>query len=311
MARGVALLAAAAVWCASASCVDDTGCSLNGVCTTGACVCDAPWGGSACAQLTFAVTPASAKNIYNGSDPRNTWGGPIAGPDAHGKYHAYVPLYKAGSLWSVETTLHGIADAATGPWDFGSRPNISSTAINPAFLAFADSSGATTYSLWTAEGLLTADSMDGPFMRVPRAGYAATNPAPIFYKGAFYATSQPTKTVVTAPSVHGPWTVFANISHPVALTWHVEVRALQCWTRGLKGSGTQGVALPSALPPFYPHCRPCILLLMGGGRLWSSLFALRCVATLQLRVITCAPALRPAPLRRTPICGSTSAAGGT
>ena len=76
------------------ACDTDVACSLNGVCAAGACVCDAPWGGASCATLTYAVTPASAKNIYPSSDPHNTWSGPIAGPDAQGFYHAFVPLYQ-------------------------------------------------------------------------------------------------------------------------------------------------------------------------------------------------------------------------
>jgi hypothetical protein len=33
---------------------DPFACALNGVCAGGACQCDAPWGGDACATLLFA-----------------------------------------------------------------------------------------------------------------------------------------------------------------------------------------------------------------------------------------------------------------
>ena len=117
--RSLALLRAAAALLALAAtaraCGSDLDCSLNGVCSAaaGACVCDAPWSGPSCATLAFAVTPASAKNIYPTSDPHNTWSGPIAGPGPDGRYHAYIPLYDARSLSHVETTLHGVADAPT------------------------------------------------------------------------------------------------------------------------------------------------------------------------------------------------------
>lgn len=196
-----------------AACGSDADCSLNGVCAGGVCSCDAPWSGVACAALAFAVTPAGARNIYNTSDPRNTWGGPVAGPGPDGKYHAYIPLYEAGSLWHVETTLHGVADAPTGPWDFASRPNISSQRINPSFLAYPDGSGGRVYSLWTQGGLHTAGSLDGPFLPAS-GGNSGVNPAPVFLNGAFYLTTQATREVVTAPAVTGPWAFFGNISHP-------------------------------------------------------------------------------------------------
>ena len=90
---GLLPLQAAAKPCATA-----LDCSLNGVCASGACRCDAPWAGEQCETMAFAATtPAAGKNLYNSSDPRNTWNGPIVtGPD--GVYHIYVPIYKVGSL---------------------------------------------------------------------------------------------------------------------------------------------------------------------------------------------------------------------
>ena len=228
-------------------CATDVDCSLNGVCAGGSCVCDAPWGGAACAVLTFAATPPSGRNIYNSSDPRNTWGGPIAGPGPDGKYHAYVPLYEKGSLWHVEATLHGVADAPAGPWDFSARPNISSTAINPAFLAYPNGSGGTVFSLWTAGGLLTSNSLDGPFERA-RGGLGATNPAPIYHGGAFYATSQATREVLTAPTVTGPWTFYANITHPEA-QGSVSEECVLLPTR----APPRRAAPPHPTPRFTPH----------------------------------------------------------
>ena len=54
-------------------------CMLNGQCKltgkSGICACDTPWTGSNCGVLAYATTPASAKSLYNISDPRNTWNG--------------------------------------------------------------------------------------------------------------------------------------------------------------------------------------------------------------------------------------------
>ena len=198
----------------SAQCSTDLECSLNGVCTAAACVCDKPWSGPSCSTLAFAVTPASAKNIYNASDPRNTWGGPVVGPGADGRYHAFIPLYEAGSLWKVETTLHGLADAPTGPWDFVSLPNIASTKINPSFVSYRNATGATVYALLAQSEMFLADSLYGPFTMHPFN--IGTNPAPVLHNGVFFATTQKTLVVVTAPSLAGPWTNYSNITaaHP-------------------------------------------------------------------------------------------------
>ena len=54
-------------------------CMLNGQCklsqSGGACACDTPWTGPNCGMLGYATTPATAKSLYNISDPRNTWNG--------------------------------------------------------------------------------------------------------------------------------------------------------------------------------------------------------------------------------------------
>jgi hypothetical protein len=201
--------------CGGTPCATDLDCSLNGVCAGSQCACDAPWGGPACSTLTFATTPVSGKSIYNSADPRNTWGGAIVGPDGGGEFHTYVPLYEAGSLWHVETCLHGVASTPAGPWDWRTRANFS-CGINPQLLAFPNASNAsqTLFSLWERGALLLSASLDGPFVPTRGGGYGGINPAPIFHNGSFYVTSQATTLIETAPSYLGPWTFFANITHP-------------------------------------------------------------------------------------------------
>jgi len=225
-----AAVASLALAATARACGSDLDCSLNGVCSAaaGACVCDAPWSGPACATLAFAVTPASAKNIYPTSDPHNTWSGPIAGPDADGFFHAFVPLYQPASLWHVITTMHGKAAAPTGPFDWAAEPNISSAAINPGFLEFVDgATGRTVYSLWTGGDVLVADSLGGPFVQAAR--YSGVNPAPVFSNGSFFLTTQHTTEVLTAPSLAGPWSFFANITHPPLAAANYTVEDPRMW----------------------------------------------------------------------------------
>eukprot|EP00927_Polykrikos_kofoidii_P038148 TRINITY_DN32432_c0_g1_i1.p1 TRINITY_DN32432_c0_g1~~TRINITY_DN32432_c0_g1_i1.p1 ORF type:complete len:369 (+),score=31.04 TRINITY_DN32432_c0_g1_i1:76-1182(+) len=192
------------------ACTSDLDCSLNGVCSGGACSCDAPWKGESCGVLGFAVTSASAKSLYTEDDTRNTWNGPIV--ELNGKYHFYNPLYVQGSLLESNTVLHGIADSIEGPYSWDSLPQIDGgSKSNPAFVVFPGEGNNATYSLWMSSGsTLVADSPFGPFTPVVGA-FGGSNPAPLYHKGAFYVTTQQTKKIWTAPSLLGPWTVFADI----------------------------------------------------------------------------------------------------
>ena len=194
-------------------CASDFECSLNGVCVSGACVCDAPWVGAACETLQFSVSPASGKNLWTGNASLNTWSGPIF-RDPAGVFHFYVPVYEHASLWKVIYTAHGTASAIEGPYDWSSRPNISSTGLNPAGLIYPDpATGAPVYSLWDQKDILTSASADGPFVR------AYSNPmpsstAPCFSKGAFYLADQSMRRVLTTRALDAPWTLFSNITLP-------------------------------------------------------------------------------------------------
>jgi hypothetical protein len=213
LARGLAaasLLALAAAQ--GGACTTSFNCSLNGACTAGACVCEAPWGGANCETLQYAVTPAGAKNLWTGDPNLNTWNGPIV-TAADGMYHLFDPVYQHASLWSVLYYAHGVSSAVAGPYDWSS-PNISSNAINPAALVFPDpATGATVYSLWIGGDILTADSAAGPYTKFA-SNPAPSNSAPAFYKGSFYVTDQDTSQILSATSIKGPWTKFASITHP-------------------------------------------------------------------------------------------------
>ena len=149
------------------------GCSLNGICKSGACVCDVPWTGAQCETMAFAAsTPATGKNLYNTSDPRNTWNGPIVtGPD--GVYHIYVPIYKVGSLGGPTSIKHGVAHSVTGPWDWASMPDLPTEGgENPAFVVYPDAAtGKSKYTLWCGGIIQIADSPDGPFTKMEGVTY--------------------------------------------------------------------------------------------------------------------------------------------
>ena len=206
----------------TAACASDLDCSLNGICTAGACVCDKPWQGSTCGALRFKVTPASGRSLFPLNKSHNTWNGPIIGPDpGTGKYHLYAPYYGnytgIKSLFRVDYTLHGSADRIEGPYSW--LPHYNWTNINPAALAFpTNSSGgdATAYTLWDG-GVQLASAPGGPWSPITgvRTGCDG-NAAPAWHKGRFYCTSQHTLAVRTAAALGATWEHLSDVNITLA-----------------------------------------------------------------------------------------------
>jgi hypothetical protein len=202
-------------------CATNVDCSLNGVCSTGQCVCDSPWGGQSCETLIYATTPASAKNIWVGANTNaslNSWNGPIVLDPKTMTYHAYVPIYEHASLWGTLFTAHGVSSSPTGPYDWVSMPNLPVHDINPGAVTYPNTSSSTgsTTAVLLGGKVMVAESPAGPFLVSPYTypGGAGSNPAPIFKGGALYLTNQGTDAVWTTPSFDKPWTKFATIQHP-------------------------------------------------------------------------------------------------
>ncbi len=196
------------------ACKDAFDCSLNGECQGSTCVCYSPWGGEFCQTLQYAETHASAKNLWTGSgtnESLNTWNGPIMrGVD--GVFHLFDPVYEHGSLWHVKYYAHGNAANIEGPYNW-SNPTIASTIINPGGLTFKnETTGKMVYSLWMGGDIYVSDDADGPYASMyknPMSG----NTAPAYFNGSIYVTNQRTQTIMSAKSIAGPWSTFANIPH--------------------------------------------------------------------------------------------------
>eukprot|EP00040_Diaphanoeca_grandis_P040755 m.262103 g.262103 ORF g.262103 m.262103 type:complete len:363 (-) comp44380_c0_seq1:127-1215(-) len=207
----------------ASACTTDLDCSLNGKCLSASCMCTKPWSGVTCGKLAYALTPASAKSLYNVSDPRNTWNGPIVtGPD--GKYHLYNPIYHAGSLGGPTSVLHGVATNITGPYDWSSPPLKTNGGENPAAVVFKnETTGKMVYSIWIGGSIQVSDSPDGPFTKLDGSRYPGGNPAPVFHEGVFYMTSQKTTEISMTTNLGGSWKQFSTISHAeVPLNWNIE-----------------------------------------------------------------------------------------
>ena len=103
-----------------AACVDDFGCSLNGVCAGGRCRCDAAWRGARCGALN--LLPAKPRNGYGGlNSTTSSWGGGAAFDPATGKYGMVVSEFdRHCGLVSYHHNSRCVlaeADSPSGPYE--------------------------------------------------------------------------------------------------------------------------------------------------------------------------------------------------
>jgi hypothetical protein len=80
---------------AAGACTDDLSCALNGICTSGRCVCDAPWVGTHCQTLQLAPGIVGLHGLplcaYHGDGPNSTsWGGSVLHAPEDGKYYMWA-----------------------------------------------------------------------------------------------------------------------------------------------------------------------------------------------------------------------------
>jgi hypothetical protein len=98
-------------------CVDELGCSLNGACSQGHCVCYPPWSGPTCGELDRL--PATPKPAF-GSDPNiSSWGG-NAVQDDDGVWHLFVANMANGCgmrRWTSNSFVtHAVSSTPVGPY---------------------------------------------------------------------------------------------------------------------------------------------------------------------------------------------------
>lgn len=114
------LLVACTAVAVSTSCTSDLDCSLNGVCTSGSCVCDKPWSGQGCEKMNFK--PVTFPQGYGMAPNLTSWGGGAIYDPGTKKYHAYISVMTNDCLlkdWGAGMRVdHAVADTVTGPYKF-------------------------------------------------------------------------------------------------------------------------------------------------------------------------------------------------
>lgn len=120
----------AAVAAASASCTDDAGCSLNGICNTATstCACDAGWtshsglGTPDCGMLD--LLPAPSDTSFHGlNNNQSSWGGsvlnlPVGGKQAYVMFAAEMTHGCTLRHWTTNSeVVMAVSDSPTGPYE--------------------------------------------------------------------------------------------------------------------------------------------------------------------------------------------------
>ena len=100
-------------------CKDDLGCSLNGVRKGGACVCDKPWTGASCGELSF-VRSKLLQSLVPTWISASSWGASIlaSGPT----FHIYASIITSVVNISEGLIFHGTSDDIEGPYAYDETP---------------------------------------------------------------------------------------------------------------------------------------------------------------------------------------------
>lgn len=138
-------------------CQSDLGCSLNGVCSNGACICDKPWYGARCHTLVLAPGQVGVGGIplcaYHGDTINSTsWGMSVLKAPEDGKYYAWVASMANGCpLVDWETNSEVVLAVSTsplGPFE-KIRTLVPPWAHNPQTIRAPDAARGHVYALYT------------------------------------------------------------------------------------------------------------------------------------------------------------------
>jgi len=230
---------------AEIACSSALNCSLNGLCTSGICVCDPPWSGSACEKMNFK--PVTFPQGYGMQPNCTTWGGGVIFDGKN--YHIYVSRMTNAcplSYWGKNSRIdHAVSNSITGPYEF-KDPAVNTWAHNAAPITLHDGSYAIVHigdgsgppdgghnctppdrhdnlEPWhynvdlhvpTAGSTIhVSKTLSGPWKPLsPNTLGGCNNPAPwVHTNGTIYILCG--GTMKRAENISGPWTNVASVHH--------------------------------------------------------------------------------------------------
>jgi hypothetical protein len=200
---------------ASATCSSSLDCSLNGLCVSGACACDAGWYGPKCGNLSLASTdPALGHAWANGS---SSWGGiPLRADD--GTWHLFYSQFARGCGlfdWSTNSrVVHATSASPTGPF-------VDVDVVEPAFSHNTQAMRAPdgTWVVWyigCGQGESVKDCGGSPADALPLAPRTSPPRAPGWNPSRWCtpigreALGEGYVSYSSAPTPYGPWTPLAR-----------------------------------------------------------------------------------------------------
>lgn len=108
----------------TAGCNTDEDCNLNGVCSSGTCICVPEWTGTDCGVLN--LEPARYDAGYN-EPGTSSWGGSmVADPSDSSVYHMFVAKMEGQcglESWTTNSVIiHATARDPVGPYEYKVSP---------------------------------------------------------------------------------------------------------------------------------------------------------------------------------------------
>jgi hypothetical protein len=126
------------------------------------------------------------------------------------------PVNTTRPLYDPTFLAHGTSPTRLGPWSWRNLTGVNVTlpfGYNPGALVSTDAAvgGKQIYSLWVSGSIWKADAPGGPFTKAGALPDAChVNASPLFHGGAYYCTGSHGGTIMTAPTLQGPWTTYTK-----------------------------------------------------------------------------------------------------
>lgn len=196
--RALVLALLASPLAAAATCASSDDCNLNGICASGACVCDRAWTGDTCGLLDVLPLQVGASGM-NELPSSSSWGGSVVLAAEDSLYHMFfseIVNHCPMADWGTNSACyHSTSASAVGP--FSNKTAVIGAWCHNAIVRQTEDAHGLLYMLWHIG--------DGREPGNARNCTGAPTGAP-----ARQATGGYTNFFSYSRSVWGPWTPFGE-----------------------------------------------------------------------------------------------------